>query len=78
MSYRRVTEIPAESELISKTTEYISEGCVIGWGATASFGRTVAIEKYRTREGDTVVIEKHVISRITEADAWESLKSAGY
>lgn len=78
MSYKIVEQIPAGSQFIGDDEEYIPEGYVSGWGATTSFGKHVKVSKYDTPAGEHLALKRYVIREVTEADAWESLKSAGY
>lgn len=78
MSYPIVTQVPKGSEWKGDEETFVQEGCVKGWGYQVSYGRNIIAAKYKTPDGRHVLLEKYVLNRITEADAWETLKSAGY
>lgn len=78
MTYRLVNFIPAGSEWTGDGKAFIQEGCVKAWGYQVPYGRHVVVAHYITPDGERVMLEKYVISTITEADAWAKLKAAGY
>ena len=78
MSYPIVTSVPEGSVWLGDGKAFAQEGCVKAWGYQVPYGRNIIIANYLTPKGEHVVLEKYVLSRITEAEARESLKSAGY
>ena len=78
MSYPIVQQVPEGSEWKGDGKAFVQEGCVKAWGYQVPYGRNIIIANYITPEGEHILLEKYVLNRITEADAWESLKSAGY
>ena len=77
-TYTLVTKLPEGSEWIGDGTAFIQEGCVKAWGYQVPYGRHVVVAHYITPSGERVMLEKYVTRRISEADAWAELKSAGY
>ena len=81
MSYRVVTniaEIPVGSKWLGDGKGFVQEGQVSGWGYQEPYGKEIIMARYSTPKGELIALEKYVLSRVTKAEAWASLKAAGY
>ena len=78
MSYRIVTSVPEGSRWLGDGKAFIQEGCIKAWGYQEPYGKNAIVARYLTPKGEHVIIEKYVLSRITEAEARASLRAAGY